>query len=179
MKRFTLILTAVAAILAASCASSSLPGVALGLAAPALSGGAGAVASSAATMDFKKDEVLCLYGDDDPVNGQYHLARVLTPASPATKNQAEVVYVEDGKKAWSARVLSSRKAEKMDFEIGSTVLYPSGWSGYEKMDQDQYRFTTWNIGRVTNNDELFKGMVEVGGQKYGVKILRVATVAIE
>jgi len=180
MKRASLYLTlAASAALLASCAGLSLPGVSVGLSAPNLSGGASPMASSAGGMDFKKDEVLCLRSDDDPLTGSYYLGRVLTPASGATKDQAEVLFVESGKKEWSARVLPSRKTDKPDYTIGTTVFYPSGWADHEKLDQDQYRFATWRLGNVTNNDELFKGMVEVDGDKYYTKLLRIATVPLQ
>jgi len=177
MKSFGAFLaSALAAVLLISCAGLSVPGVSLNLPTPSLSS---AVGSAAGAMDFKNDEILSLYKDTDVMNGIYYVARVLTPASPATKNQAEVIFVEDGKKDWSARVLPSKKADKNDAKIGNLILYPRGWQGHDKMDSEQYRKSSWAIGHVTNNDELFKNYLEVDGEKFAVSLLRVPTVPVE
>ncbi|GAB1483332.1 hypothetical protein MASR2M78_21480 [Treponema sp.] len=168
--------SAFVAFMLVSCAGLSVPGVSMNLPGPSL---ASAVGSAAGPVDFKSNEVLALYRDTDPVTGVYYVARVLTPASPATKNQAEVIFVEDGQKAWSARVLPSRKADKSDSTIGNIMMYPRGWQGHDKMDSDNYRKTSWAIGHVTNNDELFKNWLEVDGEKFAVSLLRVPTMPVE
>jgi hypothetical protein len=174
MKRLAFLgIPIVSVLIMAACSSVPIPGVSVGLTAPNLAAGVGPMASSAGEADFKKDEVLCLFEQDDPLTGRYYVGRVLTSASPATKNQAEVIYVEDGKKGWSAKVVPSHKADKPDFDVGKLVLYPSGWPNHEKISQDDYRFASWKPGHVTNNDELFKGLIEVDGDKYYAKYLRV------
>jgi len=160
-------------LMMAACSSVPIPGVSVALSAPNLASGTGPVASSIGEVDFKKEEVLCLYEQGDPLTGVYYVGRILTPASPATKNQAEVIYVEDGKKGWSSKIVPSHKADKQDFDIGKLVFYPSGWANHEKMSQDDYRFANWKAGHVTNNDELFKGLIEVDGDKYYAKYLRI------
>lgn len=175
MKSFgALLVSASVAFLLVSCAG--LPGVSLNLPTPSISSAAG---SAAGPVDFKSNEVLALYKDEDAMNGTYYVARVLTPASAATKNQAEVIYVEDGKKDWSARVLPSKKADKSNFVIGNILFFPSGWQNNDKMDSENYRKARWQLGHVTNTDELFKNWVEVDGEKYAVSFLRVPTVPVE
>ena len=41
----------------------------------------------AGEVDFKKGEVLCATGDSSMTANYYQVAKVLTPASPTTKNQ--------------------------------------------------------------------------------------------
>ena len=45
----------------------------------------------AGESDFRADDVLCAYNETNNMrDANYHVAKVLTPASAATKNQAEV-----------------------------------------------------------------------------------------
>ncbi|AEJ20575.1 hypothetical protein [Gracilinema caldarium] len=165
-------------ILLDSCGSMPVPGVSVNIPGPNLSGAA-ATASSSEVMDFKKDEVLCLSPQDQSNNGRFYLARVITPASKETKNQAEVLFIEDGVKGWTSKVILTRKVEKADLTIGTLVFYPDGWQMHEKMSQDQYRFATWRLGRITNNDELFKNLIEIAGASYYYSVIRIPLEKIE
>lgn len=183
MKRFVPFLVAAAAAFAlASCGSIPVPGVSIGLDAPSLVSGSGSSSGiSGGPADFKADEVLAAhnYTGDDPTDASFYVGRVLTPASDKTKNQAEVLWVEDGSKGWTGFVIPSRKAEKADFQIGTMVFYLSGWEDHDKIDQESYRKSQWRLGRVTNNDELFKNRVEVDGGKFHPTFIRVPTVAVD
>ena len=179
MKRGTLLIGSLLVIVfLGACGSMPIPGVSVNLPGPNVSGAAG-IASAAETMDFKKDEVLCLAPDQDPLNGTYYLGRVITPASKETKNQAEVIFVEDGTKNWSSKIVLSRKVGKSDLAIGTLVFYPAGWQNHDKMSQEDYRFAPWKLGRVTNNDELFKNMVEVAGESFNYALIRIPLEKVE
>lgn len=178
MKKVLIIAVAALALLAAGC--SSLPGMAGTLVNTANS--AQTVVQSAEAQDFRSSEVLCSDGDGSNFEEMgYRVATVLTPASPATKNQAEVVFVSDGKKAWSSFVIPTHKAAKSELIVGKLVFVPWGWSEYAAKDvpTKEYRQTSWAIGRITSTDELFKNFVEVDGSKYDPALVRVANVPLE
>ena len=42
----------------------------------------------------------------------------------------------------------------------------------EDMTQDKYRSIYWQYGTITSTDELFKGVVEVGGRPMFVRWVR-------
>lgn len=163
----------VAALVLASC--SSLGNVVSG----SLAGGESSVASAApAIVDFQSGEVLCSTGTV-MMEGEYALAKVLQPASPSTKNQAEVVFIKDGSKSWVNFVVNSRKATKADFTIGATVFYLAGWQSWDDISSDHYRKEAWYLGNVTSTEDLFKNRVEVGGASYNINYLRVPTEPIK
>ncbi len=151
-----------------SCAtvSSKLPGVSLpsgvGIKPQAVIGG----------VDFRDGEVLCASGTD-PNQEHFYAARVLTQPSSATKNQAEVVYLRDGKKEWVNFVFPSRKATKQDLVVGKVLFVPAWHREDKDISDEEYRKGLWKLGRVTSTDELFKDIVEVNGEKYYWQWLRV------
>jgi hypothetical protein len=165
MKRIAIALGVVALILAlTSCGTvSSLVGQA--------TSGAVSKAVEGEVAEFKSDEVLSGNGDS-MMDTSFYLAKVLTPASPQTKNQAEVVYVRNGSKEWVVNVLPSHKARKDEMQVGAVVLYPGGWAGYDKMGAEEYRKARWNLGRITSTDEMFKNVVEVKGEQFYLQLLR-------
>jgi hypothetical protein len=169
MKKIVWFLSAAALLVLAGCASVELPSL----------GGAVSQSADTAVADFRSDEILSTTSDGAMMDGQYTLAKVMTPASNATKNESEVLFVGDGSKAWVKWIVPSRKAEKADFVVGATVLYPVGWAGYTTISAAEYRSNQWKLGRVTSTDDMFKGMVEIAGESYSVKMIRMPTIKIE
>ena len=130
-------------------------------------------------VDFKKDEVLCGYYDDRGLlDNTYHAAKIMTPASSLTKNQAEVIFVRDGKKKWTKYVIPSHKAEKTELKLGVLVLRHA-WASSEDIRAEGYRKQYWSLQRISSTDELFKGVVEVEGQKSHIKWLRIPDQSLE
>jgi hypothetical protein len=130
------------------------------------------LAATAFGQDFKQGEVLCAAGES--ASGQtFRVAKVLKPASDQTKNQAQVLYVSDGSKDWADFVVPTHPARKGELVEGAVVLYPSGWAEYDTMTANDYRSSGWKIGHVTSLDEMFKNLVEVDGEKYLWKFLRI------
>jgi len=115
VKKSLLAIIAVTMLVLAGCGSvPSLPTSASGL----LSAGQ-AVAQVAEAVDFKSGETLASDGvESDPEDMGYYVAKVTTVASPATKNQAEVLFVVNGKKAWSSFVIPTHKATKAELTVG-------------------------------------------------------------
>jgi len=130
------------------------------------------LAAAAFGQDFKQGEVLCAAGQSASEQ-TFHVAKVLKAASGQTKNQAQVLYVSDGAKEWVDFVVPSHPARKGDLAEGAIVFYPSGWAEYDTMTVNDYRSTGWRIGHVTSLDEMFKNLVEVDGEKYFWKFLRI------
>jgi len=167
MKKIVLFLCAAAVLALVGCAG--MPSV----------GGIVSQGVETGVADFRSDEVLSTTIEGAMLDGQYYLAKVMTPASDATKNQSQVLFVGDGSKAWVQWVIPSRKAVKADFAVGAVVLYPAGWAGYTTISAEEYRANQWKLGRVTSTDELFKDMVEIAGESYSWKMIRVPTVKVE
>ena len=189
--RMVVVLVAVALVLG-SCASLA-EGVLsdtlhASISSGASSGGSGnssnnAAASSSSTtasapsagVEFRSGEILCSADSGSMMDANFQTAKVLTPASAATKNQAEVVFIYNGQKTWVNFVVNSRKAVKSDFAIGATVFYLPGWQSWDEMEADRYRQEGWHLGNLTSTDDLFKNRVEVGGTSYNINFLRVPT----
>jgi hypothetical protein len=172
-------LVVVSALVLGSCASvanNALQG-ALG----GLKGGVGASAGTAAAAapeaaaEFQSGEVLCSADARPMMDSGYYVAKVLTQASSATKNQAEVVFIADGKKFWVNYVVNSRKATKADFTVGATIFFLAGWQDHDEISPDVYRKVCWRLGNITSTEELFKNRVEIGGDSFATAFLRVPT----
>jgi hypothetical protein len=146
------------------------------VAAPAPSGGSSYEAPKVA--EFRSGEILASEGEGSMAESWYRVATVQQEASAATKNQTQVLFL-DGSKAWANYVIQSRKATKGDIKIGATVLYLAGWENNKEADPESYRKSYWLVGTVTNDDELFKDMVEVNGYAYGIALLRIPTSPIK
>jgi hypothetical protein len=130
-------------------------------------------------VEFKADEILSTTDEGKMMDNRYWLARVLTPASSATKNQSEVLFVGDGSKAWSPWIITSRKSVKEDFKVGAILLVPGGWDDHDNVSGESYRRADWYLRRVTSTDDLFKNRVSVGGYSFNVAYLRTPTVKIQ
>lgn len=131
--------------------------------------------SAAVAVDFQSGEILCSEDSRPMMDSSFWVAKVLTPASAATKNQAEVVFVSDGKKMWVNHVVASRKAVKADFQIGAPVFFLAGWSNHDKIGADSYRKDRWDLGTITSVEYLYKNQVEISGDLYTIDFLRVPT----
>lgn len=128
---------------------------------------------------FKSDEVLCAYRENQGLkDNTYYVAKVVTPATPQTKNQAEVIFVADGKKMWTQYVIPSHKADKSEIKLG-TMVFRHVWANSDDISADSYRKQYWRLQRVSSTDEIFKGVVEVEGKKSHIKWLRIPDQVIE
>ena len=168
-----------AALLLASCGSmaqGALSGAIGAIGAPSLgSGSSGSAAASVASFDFQSGEILASPDTRKMVESRYNVAKVLTPASAATKNQAEVVFVHNGTKSWVNYVLNSRKATKADLVVGATLFHLAGWAGYDEIGAESYRKDPWELGNITSIEELYKNRVEISGEHFNINYLRVPT----
>jgi len=135
--------------------------------------------TSAKGIDFRKGEVLSSQQENTSLlENRFSAAKVMTPASSATQGQAEVLF-GNGDKKWVAYTVPSHKADKSEMELGKMVLFMYLYSVHEDITEDNYRTKTWQFGRITSTDELFKGKVEIDGRSYFVKWVRVSDEAVE
>jgi hypothetical protein len=134
---------------------------------------------SSSAIEFQSGEVLCSSDDRSVMETNYYVAKVLTQASAATKDQAEVVFVSDGKKMWVNHVIPSRKATKNDFAVGNTVFFSPWYIDSEKLSSEDYRKSLWELGTITSVEELYKNRVEVNGNPANIEFLRVSEVPIQ
>ncbi|HOX31421.1 MAG TPA: hypothetical protein PLB91_03775 [Spirochaetales bacterium] len=170
-------LVLLAALVLASCSSVAKGAVsgAIGSIAGGVGGGGIASGAVSSAVEFQSGEVLCSDSDRSMEDARFYVSKVLTPASPATKGQAEAVFISNGKKTWVNYVVNSRKATKADCVVGATLFYLPGWAEHDKIDSDTYRKSGWDLGNVTSVEYLYKNQVEIGGERYTIDYVRVPT----
>lgn len=135
--------------------------------------------TGAGGVDLRSDEMLCSHTDKDPVTeNSFKAAKILTPPSSSTQNQAEVLFA-DGYKMWTRYALATHKASEAELRVGEMVLYIPHYSDDEEVSVEAYRDMSWVFGRITSTEALFKDMVEVNGSELYVKWIRVPDVAVE
>lgn len=106
------------------------------------------------------------------------LGKLVTAATPETKNQAQFMSVSSGISEWAKWWSGSRIATRADLKLGTEVIFfdQSGENSvYRAPESNQEaRSYDWAISRITDVSELFKGYVMVGGgYKVSEKNLRV------
>lgn len=135
--------------------------------------------TKAGAADLRSDEMLCSYTDRDSVaENHFKAAKILTPPSSSTQNQAEVLFA-DGEKTWTRYAVATHKPSEGELRVGELVLYMPYYSDDEEVSAETYRDTDWVFGRITSTDALFKQMVEVNGEELYLKWLRVADEPVE
>ncbi len=132
-----------------------------------------ATASAAAPIGFPSGDVLAT-ADSSQTDGTYWVVKVITPASAATKNQAQVLRVEDGKEYWANFVTPTHKTVQAQLALGSEVYYLPRDSMNSSVDEQSYTQDPWQLGRVTSVDDLYKGEVQISGTEYYIKWTRMA-----
>ena len=79
---------------------------------------------------------------------------------------------------WTKYVIPSHTASKEEIKLGM-IVFRHTWAGNEDITAENYRKRYWLLGRMSSTDELFKGVVEVQGNKSHVKWLRIPDQPIE
>jgi hypothetical protein len=106
------------------------------------------------------------------------IAKMVTPPSKKTKDQAEFFQVTDGNKIWTKYFTKTRIATERDLKLGTIVIiYENSDSGAGQMPPDskeQARGNAWFMAKITDTSDLYKGYVTVSGNYHvNVKNLRV------
>ena len=84
-----------------------------------------------------------------------HPVKIITPASAATKNQAEVEIQDKSKtKKWTPFVFKSHPAKKSDLKVGTWILCVT--EGFEVKDKSK---SVWKYAKIEKTDNLFKDLV--------------------
>ena len=130
-----------------------------------------AAASAAAPIGFPSGDVLAT-DNASKTDGTYWVVKVLTPASAATKNQAQVLRVEDGKEYWANFVTPSHKTVQAQLALGAEVFFLTDDSMNSSVNEQSYTQDPWQLGRVTSVDDLYKGQVQINGTDYYIKWTR-------
>ncbi len=106
------------------------------------------------------------------LSGTYHVAKITKPASPSTKNQAEVLDMSGNNgKRWT-EVFTTHPATKSELSVGEVVLYQG--SGFSDPDKETLIATSWDAYYITDTSDLFKDEVTLRGDlKVSVKHLRI------
>lgn len=109
-----------------------------------------------------------------------HLAKMKTPPSVETKNEAEFMRVDDGSEMWTGNYWRTRMASKADLKIGTIVILIDlqGEGGIYRApeDKEQARTNSWFMAKITDVSDLYKGYLTVsGGYKADPKAIRVIT----
>ncbi len=183
MKKSLVVLIAftLTAIMSTSCVSvkdvltSAISGAASGAVTSSASGATSTAGTGSSAVDFQPSDILASYNNATKMDSSYAVARILTAATSATKNQAEALFVYDGQKAWVNYTINSRKATKADMQVGSMMFYNNNLANNTETSVDNYRKATWYLGYITSTEELFKGFVEISGSNFYVDYLRVPT----
>jgi len=106
------------------------------------------------------------------------LAKMMTPPSKETKDQAQFMIVMDGVTKWHKDWVSTHIATKEDIKLGKEVIFIDLMDAngiYRAPESNQEtRQSYWLMSRITDLSELFKGYVLVGdGLQVSTKALRV------
>lgn len=97
------------------------------------------------------------------------IAKMLQPASDATKGEAQFMDSHKGTEFWTRTYWKTRPATPEDLKLGATVIY---WGRYAKdrvyyapRNEKEARNVAWKLNKITDVSDLFKGEVTVAGNK--------------
>lgn len=107
-----------------------------------------------------------------------HLAKMKTPATAETKNEAEFMKVKDGNDVWTKNFWQTRIATADDLKLGTVVIILDlqGDKGTYSAPRtkDDARQGTWFMAKITDVSDLYKKYVTVsGGYKVNLDGMRV------
>ncbi|HRY83993.1 MAG TPA: hypothetical protein P5533_05100 [Candidatus Cloacimonadota bacterium] len=122
---------------------------------------------------FVTDELL---GDREWI--YVELAKMITPATPETKNQAQFLMIQGGSTAWKKYWMRTRIATNADITLGKQVIIYEGNSQNDiylpPTSNQSTRTENWFLARIVDSSETFRGYVMVGGgYKVALNNLRV------
>lgn len=97
------------------------------------------------------------------------IAKMLQPASDATKGEAQFMDSHKGTEFWTRNFWKTRPATQEDLKLGITIIY---WGRYAKdrvyyapRNEKEARNVAWKLSKITDTSDLFKGEVTVAGNK--------------
>ncbi len=95
------------------------------------------------------------------------LAKMVTPPTSATKNEAEFYQITDGNKIWTKHYWTTRRTDKGDLKLG-TVVVAFDKQGEKEIyvapdSKEEGRGGSWFMAKITDLSDLYKGYVTVSG----------------
>lgn len=106
------------------------------------------------------------------------IAKMVTPPSKATKNEAQFMTVANANEIWTQIYWKTRMIQKSDIKLGNVVIAfesnpESGvYAAPEK--KSQARQYDWFMGKITDTSDLHKGYITMaGGYKVSLNALRI------
>lgn len=115
------------------------------------------------------------------------VARVLTPASAATRNEAQFLVVgggggfEDGQRVWTRWFWQTRPATPQDAGLGATVFCLNKQADevyHGPENREEALNTGWWATTVTDVSDLYRQEVRAGEYRLGLDCLRVSRTAL-
>lgn len=107
---------------------------------------------------------------DAPLKQGYiwvHLAKMIQPAKPETKNEAQFMKVGSGEELWTKYYWKTRVAQINECKIGSTVICFNDNIDNDVYkapeDKDSARNSLWFMAKITDMSDLYKGFITVSG----------------
>lgn len=105
------------------------------------------------------------------------VAKLITPASASTNNQAEFIRTQSGATVWTPYYFKTRIAAKEELLPGTMVIcLDTAEGGIYRAPKDnaEARSAAWWLSRITDNSEIFKGYVIVGANyKVALNAIRI------
>ncbi len=107
------------------------------------------------------------------------LAKMIVPAKPETKNEAQFMTVREGEELWTKYFFKTRIATVAECKVGTVVICFNDNVKDEVYhapeDKDSARSGSWFIAKITDMSDLYKGYLTVsGGYKIDKDNLRVS-----
>jgi hypothetical protein len=125
------------------------------------------------------DEVFALQyeGQETLPCHEVGIARVVEGPSEATKGQAKLFSVRAGKEIWSSHWWRTRCAEAADLKPGTPVIFFKGPLSENRAHTAPSTKAlarpggdAWFRSTVSDDSDLFKGVVKVAGYGYGIQV---------
>ncbi len=107
------------------------------------------------------------------------LAKMVTPPTAATKNEAEFLVIRDGVQLWSQHYWKTVIATPADLKIGTVIILFEGNSQSDVYQapatKESARGDSWFMAKITDVSDLYKGYVTTSGgykaAKDGIRIV--------
>ncbi len=105
------------------------------------------------------DILAAYYGSHEWGETEYAFAKMLTPATAASRGEAEVIFFasEFGEKVWTNHYFRSRPAGKGDLKKGAVVFFTK----FDPATPEERMKSGWLLGVIENTTELDRGFIAV------------------
>ncbi len=119
--------------------------------------------------------------EHDPTGANWvyvSISKMLTPASPGTKNEGKFLRLMNGDEIWSKWFYRTRIANKDEIKVGAQIIcldYNENDIYVAPKDKQDTQIYSWFTARITDVSEMYKGYVMVSsGYKVAVDNIRIS-----